>query len=105
MDTDATTIILSTLHLFCSDAFNSTERVNATIGEEVKCVANSSQSCSYKWIWFNGSQSVLTNQTFKPMEAGPYRCEATCHIGNTSCIVDAMFVEVYSTQSPEGIHF
>ena len=47
--------------------------------------------------------TVSTDQTFKPMEVGPYRCEATCHIGNKSCVVDAKFVEVHSTQSPEGI--
>jgi hypothetical protein len=83
---------ISSLYVLSSEV-----TVNVTINGEVKCVANTSQSCTYKWEWFgrDNSSTESDNQTLKPKKVGMHRCQATCSIRNKSCSVASMYAKVY----------
>ena len=71
-----------------------------TEGDTVECTANSSQSCTYKWVWYERIDGDLSrtiesnNHVLTARKTGLHRCEAHCELRNQKCIVFPKFVNV-----------
>lgn len=89
-----------------SDSFGSEEsqRTAASIGDRIVCIANSSQSCSYKWVWYEKVGNDLsrtiesTDNVLLAKKIGLHRCEAQCDLQNQKCLVFPKFVDVIQSE-------
>lgn len=68
------------------------------MNEKVTCFANSSQPCSYRWKWFEWKYDILvaSNSELTVAREGWHRCEAECHFGMRTCLIEAMVIHVFS---------
>ena len=69
----------------------------ATYGD-VKCYANSSQTCTYKWYNAKGEE-VSKDENLVKQKPGQYKCTAQCELNRQSdhlCGFTAMEVEIVS---------
>lgn len=67
------------------DAFDGKTTTNPSVGQEVQCNSETSQSCNYKWKY---SDTVIsTNRAITTDRTGLYQCEADCNIRGKRCIV------------------
>ena len=67
------------------DAFNMKTTTHPTVGQEVQCNSETSQSCYYKWK--HSDIVVSTSRAIIPRTTGHYQCEAECNIRGKRCIV------------------
>lgn len=79
-------------------AFDNNTGTDVTMNEKVTCFANSSQPCSYRWKWFEWKYDILvaSNSELTVAREGWHRCEAECHFGMRTCLIEAMVIHVFS---------
>lgn len=95
---------------FSSDSLSGEEskRTPIHIGDTVKCVANSSQSCTYKWVWYEkvGNDISRTIESSDHVliagKIGLHRCEAQCDLRNQFCLVFPKFIFVIPSGNSPG---
>ena|SRR6218665_3299814 len=93
--------------VFSTDAFhaNASNHKNVHLGEEVDCTANCSHPLNYSWTWSdetNLDQITRSTKSLKTNRTGSHRCDAKCQIGERTCTVNAMYIEVISEPNEQG---
>lgn len=76
-------------------AIGDESRMKVTVGDSVKCSANtSSLQCTYKWIWFDDADEATVSDTdsLTIEKDGWHRCRITCKIKNHQCRFVTMMV-------------
>lgn len=83
------------------EADNSTTETILDTEKVFNCSANSSQSCGYKWKWFDGvHEEVVSHESrLTPQKPGWHKCESECFIRGKQCTVLSRLVHVSENRS------
>lgn len=97
-------IVPNTVHIVAVEdleADNSTTETIMDTEKNFNCSAISSQSCGYKWKWFDGvhEEVVSHKSTLTPQKPGWYKCESECFIRGKQCTVLSRLVHVSESRS------